>query len=228
MSDEPENGVSMIMSAFFTEGMTWWRFNSQGVSMVKKMLQVDRNPFIESQGSRKQHEPDPVHFSTTYNGLTPIERFAGNPYTMIKVQADKPTVIAALAVALPSALACVAGGNIPAATETINNDAPIEILNFYAEDYGKVYRSGGTCEMCRRDVYVEGVSAYGGGEVVGINIQTGDTAKLVNVCTDANTPCQLGPVNGRRSRCGAGTTAKWGRAGAGRESVQNNPDREVG
>lgn len=45
--------------------------------------------------------------------------------------------------------------------------------------------------MCRRDVYVEGVSAYGGGEIVGINIESGDTAELVNICTDAETPCQL-------------------------------------
>jgi pectate lyase len=95
-----------------------------------------------------------------------------------------------------------------------------QIYNFYAEDYGKVYRSCGTvsaplepppspaaqeeassdstnslhpltqCEMCQRNVYVEGVSAYGGGEVAGINLATGDTASLVNVCTDAETPCQ--------------------------------------
>lgn len=47
------------------------------------------------------------------------------------------------------------------------------------------------CEMCRRDVYVEGVTASDGGEVVGINIESGDTAELVNVCTDHEPACQL-------------------------------------
>lgn len=46
------------------------------------------------------------------------------------------------------------------------------------------------CTACKREVYIEGVSAYGGGEVAGINRATGDVARLVNVCTDAKTPCQ--------------------------------------
>nr|CDP27896.1 Putative Polysaccharide Lyase Family 3 [Podospora anserina S mat+] len=43
---------------------------------------------------------------------------------------------------------------------------------------------------CAREVYVEGVTARKGGEVVGITKANGDKATLVNVCTDAKTPCQ--------------------------------------
>lgn len=67
-----------------------------------------------------------------------------------------------------------------------------QIINFYAEDYGKVYRSCGNCSsQCKRNVYVEGVTARDGGEVVGINQNYGDTATLKNVCTDADHPCVL-------------------------------------
>ena len=53
------------------------------------------------------------------------------------------------------------------------------------------------CEKCAREVYVEGVTARNGGEVVGITKSNGDKATLVNVCTDAKTPCQnySGPGN---------------------------------
>jgi hypothetical protein len=46
------------------------------------------------------------------------------------------------------------------------------------------------CQKCAREVYVEGVTARKGGEVVGITKANGDKATLVNVCTDAKTPCQ--------------------------------------
>ncbi|KAL6362847.1 hypothetical protein LRP88_04160 [Fusarium phalaenopsidis] len=87
----------------------------------------------------------------------------------------------------------IGGGAFHAADKVIqhNGCGAVSIKDFYAEDYGKVYRACGTCDACKRDVRVEGVSAYGGGEVVGINVETGDTAELVNVCTDAKTPCQL-------------------------------------
>ncbi|RYP78820.1 hypothetical protein DL769_003115 [Monosporascus sp. CRB-8-3] len=91
-------------------------------------------------------------------------------------------------------LTTIIGGGAYHADDKIiqhNGCGTVNIINFYAEDYGKVYRACGTCDECRRDVYVEGVSAYGGGEIVGINLHTGDIATLVNVCTDAETPCQL-------------------------------------
>ena len=46
------------------------------------------------------------------------------------------------------------------------------------------------CQKCAREVYIEGVTARNGGEVAGITKSNGDKATLVNVCTDAKTPCQ--------------------------------------
>ena len=43
--------------------------------------------------------------------------------------------------------------------------------------------------QCKRNVYIEGTTAYDGGEVAGINRNYGDTATLKNVCTDAKNPC---------------------------------------
>ncbi|KAI8179649.1 hypothetical protein K4K54_002952 [Colletotrichum sp. SAR 10_86] len=84
----------------------------------------------------------------------------------------------------------IGGGAYHASDKIIqhNGCGKVNIINFYAEDYGKVYRSCGT--QCAREVYVEGVTAYNGGEVVGITKANGDKATLVNVCTDAKTPCQ--------------------------------------
>ncbi|KAF6803675.1 pectate lyase [Colletotrichum sojae] len=87
----------------------------------------------------------------------------------------------------------VGGGAFKASDKIIqhNGCGKVNIINFYAEDYGKVYRSCGTkCAKCAREVYVEGVTARKGGEVVGITKANGDKATLVNVCTDAKTPCQ--------------------------------------
>ncbi|ROT37289.1 putative pectate lyase F [Sodiomyces alkalinus F11] len=73
-----------------------------------------------------------------------------------------------------------------------NGCGTVNIINFYAEDYGKVYRSCGNCSsQCKRNVYVEGVTAWNGGEVVAINEAFGDTATLVNVCTDASQACWI-------------------------------------
>ncbi|KAF4962450.1 hypothetical protein FSARC_9479 [Fusarium sarcochroum] len=87
----------------------------------------------------------------------------------------------------------IGGGAYHASDKVIqhNGCGAVDIKDFYAEDYGKVYRACGTCDACKRDVTVSGVSAYNGGEIVGINIDTGDTAKLDNICTDAKVQCQL-------------------------------------
>lgn len=45
--------------------------------------------------------------------------------------------------------------------------------------------------QCYRNVYIEGTTAYDGGEVCGINYNYGDTCTLNNVCTDASHPCVL-------------------------------------
>ncbi|KAK2738406.1 pectate lyase [Colletotrichum kahawae] len=95
----------------------------------------------------------------------------------------------------------IGGGAYKAGDKVVqhNGCGHVSISNFYAEDYGKVYRACGTCDACKRTVSIEGVSAYGGGEVAGINEDTGDEATLVNICTDAKTPCQLYSGPGTKS-----------------------------
>ncbi|KAK9419515.1 putative Pectate lyase [Seiridium unicorne] len=88
----------------------------------------------------------------------------------------------------------IGGGAYHAADKIVqhNGCGTVNIINFYAEDYGKVYRSCGNCSsQCKRNVYVEGTTAYDGGAVVGINSNYGDTATLVNVCTDYAHPCVM-------------------------------------
>ncbi|GAB7358740.1 hypothetical protein MBLNU230_g3969t1 [Neophaeotheca triangularis] len=81
-----------------------------------------------------------------------------------------------------------------------NGCGTVNIINFYVEDYGKLYRSCGNCgTQCKRNVYIEGVTARNGGELAGINANFGDTATLRNVCTDASTPCQM--YNGCEGGC---------------------------
>ncbi|CAH0050808.1 unnamed protein product [Clonostachys solani] len=86
----------------------------------------------------------------------------------------------------------IGGGAYKASDKIVqhNGCGTVNIINFYANDYGKVYRSCGNCSsQCKRNVYIEGVTAYNGGEVAGINLNYGDTATLKNVCTDAAHPC---------------------------------------
>ncbi|KAF3032937.1 hypothetical protein E8E11_000258 [Didymella keratinophila] len=73
-----------------------------------------------------------------------------------------------------------------------NGCGTVNIINFYVEDYGKLYRSCGNCsKQCKRNVYIEGVTAKNGGELAGINSNYKDTATLKNVCADAKTKCQM-------------------------------------
>ncbi|SPO07449.1 probable Probable pectate lyase F [Cephalotrichum gorgonifer] len=88
----------------------------------------------------------------------------------------------------------IGGGAYHASDKIIqhNGCGTVNVINFYAEDYGKVYRSCGNCKtQCKRNVFMEGVTARDGGELVGINSKFGDTATLKNICTDAKTPCVL-------------------------------------
>ncbi|KAI1499845.1 putative pectate lyase F [Biscogniauxia marginata] len=96
----------------------------------------------------------------------------------------------------------IGGGAYHASDKIIqhNGCGTVNIINFYAEDYGKVYRSCGNCSsQCKRNVYVEGTTARDGGEVVGINGNLGDTATLKNVCADTSNPCVL--YNGCAGGC---------------------------
>ena len=54
-------------------------------------------------------------------------------------------------------------------------------------------------KQCKRNVYIEGVTAKNGGELAGINANYKDTATLKNVCADTKTKCQM--YNGCAGGC---------------------------
>ncbi|KAF5650207.1 pectate lyase [Fusarium tjaetaba] len=79
----------------------------------------------------------------------------------------------------------IGGGAYKAADKIIqhNGCGHVNIINFYANDYGKVYRSCGNCKgNCRRSVHMEGTTAVNGGELMGINTNLGDKATYSNNC----------------------------------------------
>ena len=60
----------------------------------------------------------------------------------------------------------------------------MSISNFYANDFGKLYRACGNCAThYERHVIVNNAKLEGGSAGVGINTNWGDTAKLTNVCS---------------------------------------------
>ncbi|KAI8157278.1 putative pectate lyase F [Colletotrichum sp. SAR 10_70] len=75
----------------------------------------------------------------------------------------------------------IGGGAYKASDKIVqhNGCGTVNIINFYANTYGKLYRS------C--------------GNIVGINSNYGDTATLKNVCTDAKVRCQM--YNGCAGGC---------------------------
>ncbi|KAF6813101.1 pectate lyase c [Colletotrichum sojae] len=88
----------------------------------------------------------------------------------------------------------IGGGAYHASDKVIqhNGCGTVNVINYYVEDYGKLYRSCGNCKsQCKRNVYLEGVTAKNGGELAGINSNYKDTATLKNVCSDAKTKCQM-------------------------------------
>lgn len=88
----------------------------------------------------------------------------------------------------------IGGGAYGASDKVIqhNGCGKVNIVNFYAENYGKVYRSCGNCRgNCARTVHMEGVTAKNGGELMGINTNYGDKATYSNNCFDKGvTQCQ--------------------------------------
>lgn len=89
----------------------------------------------------------------------------------------------------------IGGGAFHASDKVIqhNGCGKVEIINFYAEDYGKVYRSCGNCKgnsNCSRTVVMNCVTAKNGGELIGINTNLGDKATYSNNCFDTKTQCQ--------------------------------------
>ncbi|KAF5497536.1 putative pectate lyase F [Colletotrichum siamense] len=84
----------------------------------------------------------------------------------------------------------IGGGAYHASDKVIqhNGCGTVNVINYYVEDYGKLYRSCGN-----------GVTAKNGGELAGINANYKDTATLKNVCADAKTKCQM--YNGCAGGC---------------------------
>ncbi|KAI8714325.1 Pectate lyase [Fusarium sp. LHS14.1] len=96
----------------------------------------------------------------------------------------------------------IGGGAYHASDKVVqhNGCGTVNIINFYVEDYGKLYRSCGNCsKQCKRNVYIEGVTAKNGGELAGINANYGDTATLKNVCADTKQKCTM--YNGCAGGC---------------------------
>ncbi|KAJ4320631.1 hypothetical protein N0V94_003279 [Neodidymelliopsis sp. IMI 364377] len=96
----------------------------------------------------------------------------------------------------------IGGGAYKASDKVVqhNGCGTVNIINFYVNDYGKLYRSCGNCsKQCKRNVYIEGVTAVKGGELAGINSNYGDTATIKNACYDTKTPCQM--YNGCAGGC---------------------------
>ncbi|KAG8942826.1 hypothetical protein FRC03_002859 [Tulasnella sp. 419] len=67
-----------------------------------------------------------------------------------------------------------------------NGGGTVQITNFYAKDFGKLYRSCGNCSGTApsRHVVLNNVAMINGKEGVGINENFGDTAKISKVCTN--------------------------------------------
>ncbi|KFY78458.1 hypothetical protein V501_02749 [Pseudogymnoascus sp. VKM F-4519 (FW-2642)] len=88
----------------------------------------------------------------------------------------------------------IGGGAYHASDKVVqhNGCGTVNIINFYVEDYGKLYRSCGNCSsQCKRNVYIEGVIAKNGGVLAGINSNYGDTATIKNSCFDTAHSCQM-------------------------------------
>ncbi|KAI3614317.1 polysaccharide lyase family 3 protein [Moniliophthora roreri] len=73
-----------------------------------------------------------------------------------------------------------------------NGGGTVIINSFYAENFGKLYRSCGNCDtMYKRDVQVNDVWAVDGDVLVGINSNYGDTAKIRTTrAQNVDTICQ--------------------------------------
>lgn len=74
-----------------------------------------------------------------------------------------------------------------------NGFGTLSIKNFFANNFGKLYRSCGNCSNNggARHVIVDNVVAKDGDVLVGINTNYGDTAKISNSCVNGPDICDL-------------------------------------
>jgi pectate lyase len=76
------------------------------------------------------------------------------------------------------------GGAKLAADKVFQADGPgtMKISNFYAQTFGKLYRSCGNCsKQSARHVVLSGISAVGGKDLAGVNENYNDTATFSNI-----------------------------------------------
>ncbi|KAI7334887.1 pectate lyase [Hortaea werneckii] len=94
----------------------------------------------------------------------------------------------ALTIKQTSGTSYVTGGGAFHASDKIvqhNGGGTVSIKDFYAEDFGKVYRSCGNCKtQYKRTVQMSGVWAVDGSLLAGINSNYGDTATIADSCAD--------------------------------------------
>ncbi|KIO25694.1 polysaccharide lyase family 3 protein, partial [Tulasnella calospora MUT 4182] len=80
----------------------------------------------------------------------------------------------------------IGGGAFHASDKIVqhNGAGTVSISKFYANDFGKLYRSCGNCSTAyERHVIIDSIALIAGSSGVGINSNFGDTATLTNVCT---------------------------------------------
>ncbi|KAG8998925.1 hypothetical protein FRB90_012195 [Tulasnella sp. 427] len=80
----------------------------------------------------------------------------------------------------------IGGGAFHASDKIVqhNGAGTVSIKNFYANDFGKLYRACGNCpKSYERHVIIDGVALVGGSTGVCINENFGDTAVISRVCT---------------------------------------------
>ncbi|KIO32568.1 polysaccharide lyase family 3 protein, partial [Tulasnella calospora MUT 4182] len=97
----------------------------------------------------------------------------------------------------------IGGGAFHAEDKIIqhNGAGTVNVKNFFASDFGKVYRSCGNCsKMYERHVIMDNVAMHDGSTGVGVNENYADTATLTNICTngdpsDSNICCRYTGVS---------------------------------
>lgn len=97
--------------------------------------------------------------------------------------------IDALTIKQTSGTSNVIGGGAFHADDKIiqhNGGGTVNIKDFYAEDFGKVYRSCGNCAtMYKRTVVITGLWAKSGSLIAGVNSNYGDTATISGTCASS-------------------------------------------
>ncbi|KAH7711368.1 pectate lyase [Aphelenchoides avenae] len=131
-----------------------------------------------------------------------------------------------------SAKYTVTGGGAKKASDKVfqhNGGGTLTIKNFQVEDFGKLYRSCGTCGCnFQRHVVIENVKAKGPGKnIAGVNANCGDTATLKNIQLSGklNFVCETYKDNGNGDTTPTNLKQfKLGEDGDGKQCVYKKAD----